>query len=151
MENASKALIMAAGVLIGVMVISLGVYLFLTFSMSASKVHEENAQTQLDQFNSQFLKYNGLEVNIYDVVTMASLAYENNKDYGLTKKEDYNYYIEVKFNNKNIENNNNEANTKLIEDNNKGTKDKDYELPTFDCTVHVNEYTGRVDSVTFKS
>ena len=34
MENASKALLMAAGVLIGVMILSIAVYLFYTFHIS---------------------------------------------------------------------------------------------------------------------
>lgn len=149
MENASKALIMAAGVLIGVMIISLGVYLFYTFSSSASQVHRENEQAQLDQFNSQFLKYNGLNVNIYDVVTIASLAKENNEEYGLTSKTNNNFYIQVIFPGKgNIEKNNNDKNIELIKENNK-TTGTNKELQTFKCTVSINGNTARVDSIRF--
>ena len=39
MENASKALIMAAGVLLGVMIISFAVYLFSTFGSYSNDVY----------------------------------------------------------------------------------------------------------------
>ena len=38
MENASKALLMAAGVLIGMMVLSLMVYLFISFGSSTKAI-----------------------------------------------------------------------------------------------------------------
>ena len=41
MENASKALIMAASVLIGIMILSLAVYLFATFGASSAQMHEQ--------------------------------------------------------------------------------------------------------------
>ena len=57
MENASKALLMAAGVLMGVVILSLAAYLFVTFSSSADDVKSEIANNQLNKFNSQFLAY----------------------------------------------------------------------------------------------
>ena len=54
MENATKALIIAAEVLIGVMILSLAVYLFVTFGQTAKEVDERNAETQLLQFNEQY-------------------------------------------------------------------------------------------------
>ena len=38
MENASKALIMAAGVLIGVLILSLAVFLFLDFCPTSERI-----------------------------------------------------------------------------------------------------------------
>ena len=49
MENASKALIMAGGVLIGVLVISLAVYLFVSFGQTSAEINGENSQKQLTQ------------------------------------------------------------------------------------------------------
>ena len=100
MENASKALLMAAGVLLGLMILSIGVYLFSNFGGTSSKIHDNIRANQIAQFNSQFTQYVGKEnVTIYDVITMANLATENNKYYEFPKRgtmpsgEDY--YITV--------------------------------------------------------
>ena len=39
MENASKALLMAAGVLMGILIISLAVFLFVTFGATSAESH----------------------------------------------------------------------------------------------------------------
>ncbi len=71
MENASKALLMAAGVLIGIMVLSLAVYLFVTFGSTSAQMHQQKEQDQLNQFNSQFTSYEGKEdITIYDIVLL---------------------------------------------------------------------------------
>ena len=59
MENASKALIMAGGVLIGVLIISLAVYLFVSFGQTSAEINSENSQKQLSQFNAKFTSYEG--------------------------------------------------------------------------------------------
>ena len=88
MENASKALLMAAGVLIGIMVLSLAVYLFVTFGSTSAQMHQQKEQDQLNQFNSQFTSYEGKEdLTIYDVITVANLATENNKYYEFDTKK----------------------------------------------------------------
>lgn len=80
MENASKALIMAGGVLIGVLVLSLGVYLFTTFGGQASSMYDEIQQQQIEQFNSQFNVYlDSNKITIYDIASMAEIASEFNK------------------------------------------------------------------------
>ena len=86
MENASKALLMAGGVLLGILILSLGVYLFTSFGGTSSQIHDNIEANQIAQFNSQFTKYVGNEnVTIHDVVTMANLATENNKYYEFPK------------------------------------------------------------------
>lgn len=87
MENASKALLMAAGVLLGIMIISLAVLLFSNFGGTSSKIHDNIEQNQISKFNSQFTSYVGKNnVTIYDVITMANLATENNKYYEFPKR-----------------------------------------------------------------
>ena len=86
MENASKALLMAGGVLLGILILSLAVYLFSNFGGASSRIHDNIEENQTAQFNSQFTKYVGNEnVTIHDVVTMANLATENNKYYEFPK------------------------------------------------------------------
>ena len=84
MENASKALLMAGGVLIGLLIISLGVYLFTNFGGTAGQIQANIDENQLAQFNSQFTSYVGRDnVTIHDVVSMAKLATQNNQSYQL--------------------------------------------------------------------
>jgi len=56
MENASKALIMAASILIGVMIISVGVALFNSFGGFSKDIMTGIEETQVAEFNTQFLK-----------------------------------------------------------------------------------------------
>lgn len=88
MENASKALIIAAGVLIGIILMSIAVYLFVDFGSTAAKINKQNAEQQIVEFNSRFTAYQGLDMNgnpkewtIYDVITVLGYAQENNKYY----------------------------------------------------------------------
>lgn len=84
MENASKALLMAGGVLIGLLIISLGVYLFTNFGGTAGQIQANIDENQLAQFNSQFTSYVGRDnVTIHNVVSMAKLATQNNQSYQL--------------------------------------------------------------------
>lgn len=175
MENASKALIMAAGVLIGVILLSLMSYMFISFAMSSAEIHKENAQNQLNEFNSQFTSYMGKEgVTIYDVVTVANLATESNIYYEFQKKvpNGNDNYIAVKLNNNtNLgESYNNKNIEKGYEDNRDKQSIKNYydglikialnndmivkdnnekTLRQYNCDVKISPITGRVYLVTF--
>ena len=59
MENATRAFIMAAGVLLGVLILSLGIYLFSIFGQYSANAYETMEKNQITQFNSQFFKYYG--------------------------------------------------------------------------------------------
>ena len=75
MENASKALIMAGGVLIGILIISLAVYLFADFGTTSAEINKENAERQLEQFNTQFSTYlNRTNITGYELVSVVNLA-----------------------------------------------------------------------------
>ncbi len=82
MENASKALLMAASVLIGILILSLAVYLFVSFGQASAQLHEQQDQQRLEQFNSQFSSYVGKKgITIHDIITITNLAIENNRHY----------------------------------------------------------------------
>ena len=103
MENASKALIMAASVLLGVMILSVGVYLFYVYSDYSSNAYQRMEQAQIDQFNTQFLKYYGMTAvenegeeqkpilcTAHDIISLANLAYQNNLQYEVDNLNGYN-------------------------------------------------------------
>lgn len=141
MENASKALIMAASVLIGVVILSLTVYLYTTFSSSIQENNKQIENDQLQQFNNKFLAYEERSgtLTIYDVVTIVNMANDNNKSYDLSKQEDGNFYIIVTLNNRSIENESDEELNKLLNNTN-----------TYKCSVEINEHTGRVKEIDFE-
>ena len=118
MENASKALIMAAEILLGVMIISIGVFLFNTMGQYSDETSDQIEQAQLEQFNNQFLKYYGnssifsggtdpitepIRCTIHDIVNLANLANMYNIQNGFEVTEDISdnpennplYYIQI--------------------------------------------------------
>lgn len=96
MENASKALLMAAGILVGVLILALMVTLFAT-SSSLSKSYDNAKQEEaVQQFNANFTKYvrEDITITIHDVVTITNFANKYGvkvKIDGVTVDENYDY------------------------------------------------------------
>lgn len=177
MENASKALIMAAGVLIGMILLSLMVYMFMSFAQTSAEIHKGQDENRLNEFNSQFTAYEGKEgITIHDIVTVANLATENNIYYefqklpaGSTPRGD-STYIGVLFRN-NQSNTMRSYHNKYIEQGYQNTRDSNYkesinnyynnliqaglndmvngELRKYSCEVKISDATRRVYLVTF--
>lgn len=100
MENASKALLMAGGILIGVLILSLAAYLFVDFGSTSAEIHRQNEEKQLTEFNSKFTAYEGYkdndgnwQITIYDIITLAGYAKENNKYYEGVDEEQIHVHI----------------------------------------------------------
>lgn len=56
MENATKALLIAGGILLTLMVISIGVYLFASYRDFAEKEETTVSTNSITEFNSNFYK-----------------------------------------------------------------------------------------------
>lgn len=98
MENASKALIMAAGVLIGVLILSLAVFLFIDFGSTSQGVYSQMEETQLTQYNAQYTVYGERnDITIYDIISVANLAKENNDYYSEYTDYENAYKVQVSF------------------------------------------------------
>ena len=109
MENASKALIMAAEILVGVLIISIAVYLIMTMGEYSANTTSRLEDAQITQFNQQFLQYYGttaiqgeephpIECTIHEIVGVANLAQKINTQYGFEEVEeisDDSYYIQI--------------------------------------------------------
>ena len=103
MENATKALLMAAVMLLVVMLASIFAVMFSTMS-EYSKSYDERLQTEeLQAFNMQFEKYlqyneDGTQVGAtaQDIVTVINLAKSYNEKMGY-EKTDTEYYINVEI------------------------------------------------------
>lgn len=145
MENASKALLMAGGVLIGVLVISLAVYLFADFGATSAEINAQNAQKQITAFNSKFTVYQGYtdDITIYDIVSLATFVNENNTYYENSPNEQ----IRVIIGGSQIQGQDEEYYNDLIKEhiNDNG------KLHTFRCEDGAIGYNdnGRVNRITF--
>ena len=131
MENASKALIMAAEVLVGVMIISIGVYIFNVMGNYSAETAEKIEETRIASFNEQFLKYYGttytdgstptpIKCTIHDIIGLANLANKTNQQNDLSmpqEKSDNTMYIqiELKIGSKTYKNLEAESESNLIE------------------------------------
>lgn len=145
MENAVKALLMAAGVLIGLMIISLGVSLYSSLREYVEFTHKEIASNEIQQFNEQFFKYinyntitmeTEFTLTIQDIVTAANIANENNSntDYTVTVILEGLSGIQEKI----------KSNPAEILENGLG---KQYRCSV--DNIEINPTTGRVNKVTF--
>ena len=154
MENATNALLMAGAVLIGIMILSAGVYLFVQFSNTSSQISAQLSETQISQFNSQFTKFEGKsDITAHDIVSISNLAKQNNEEYyeNSGRRTDP-YYIEVilknsgSFNSTEFEKKDETFYQDFIKNNDvEGTT-----KITFTCTgVEINESTRLVKRITF--
>lgn len=81
MENASKALLIAGGVLIALVIISMFIMMF---SRMSNMQEEQEKKTQIEQlaaFNAEYEAYNKKVMYGVDVITLINKTAENNKKY----------------------------------------------------------------------
>ncbi len=79
MDNASKALIMAGGVLIAMLIISLSVYMLTTARGVANASEQRMTQTQIESFNRFFINYPS-EITGLDVYNIIGKIKDINND-----------------------------------------------------------------------
>ena len=101
MENASKALIMAASVLIGIMLLSLMLYMFKTFGQVARNTEHRWDQEEIEAFNSRFLSLDtgGTTYDDEDIITITKVRKTHNGS-----NELINYKIKDLFKNHTVSN-----------------------------------------------
>ena len=170
MENATKALLIAAGVLIGIMILSLGVSLYVSLGSYVDSTKEQLELNEISKFNTQFLKYNntildesGNEVpsftlRIQDVVTAANIAYENNKNLGDINGEanENNLYVavNVKYNGSqqlnNIQRTINSQDTNVWNSSKLLSSDSGHQYTCYTANIKISNITGRVYEINFE-
>lgn len=168
MENASKALIMAASVLVGVMIISIGVALFNTFSEFSKSTMQKVENAKIAEWNNKYLKYYGsyiedngkekpIQVTAHDIVSIANSAKQNNLNYEFTEKQKYNentYYLQIDVeNSKNFEFATDEEKNKFLKENSlMQNSENEYSTKYYMCTeVKISEKTKKVIYMKFEN
>lgn len=81
MENATKALLIAGGVLIAIIIITMFIMMFNRLSNIQNEQEEQQKIEQLAAFNAQFEAYNKKAMYGTDVITLINKVVENNKIY----------------------------------------------------------------------
>lgn len=89
MENASKALLIAGGVLIAIILIGLLLTGFTIIRSNENANVKAQATKELKEFNQKFEAYNKKALYGTDVITVMKMAIENNKKMETTVGEQY--------------------------------------------------------------
>lgn len=150
MENASKALIIAGGILISMLVISIGVYLFANYG-NASLSYDKNMETiEIQKFNGNFTKFEGRNnITIHEIITLANFAKQYKEETG----KDINVCIN---NSRNLTELNELETIDAIKNNSTITQGGVKKVKYFKCNININtdigydEY-GKVNSITFQN
>lgn len=153
MENAAKALIMAAGILIGVIVLGIFAYEFLVISDTGEQYGKEIRQREVSQFNSQFEPYayyygeRPKQLKAQDVVTLLYLV----RDWNQNNESDQ---IEVSLSNSIRNNYGTEDNFKyelFLSQKSIILKDDEHtSYAVFECSIDEYDKNGRISKMTIK-
>lgn len=129
MENASKALVIAGTILITILIISVGIYVFAIFSAKAYE-HEQERQSQaLVAENMKFTKYEDKTLTSHDYITIVNMVIEYNKQYTDQK---------ISLNGKELDQLKDEDRKNILEQTNK----------TYIMKITENYNSGRIKSIT---
>ncbi len=154
MENASKALLMAGGVLIAILIIAILVYSFGTMGGYFDTENAEKQAEQLKIFNDQYEVYNRKLLRGVDVISVINKVLDNNQKYGPSEYDEPNYLMQVELEIKETVGNLQKGNTYLLEDYIKMRQNTenftDFKRKVFDCKeIQYNRETGRVNYICF--
>lgn len=87
MENASKALIIAGGMLIAMLIVGLLVWGFGRIRESQQEQSNQESIQEVTDFNKRFEAYNKTTVRGYQMISLANLVYDTN--YRYTEEDGY--------------------------------------------------------------
>ena len=132
MENISKALMIAAGVLISILVISIGVYLFVNYGNIGSSYDKNMEAIDIQKFNSNFTKFQGRNnITIHEIITLVNFVKQYKEETGI----DIKVYLT----------------SDELKDNDNITLIENYSTKHFECTnIEDKDNDGKIDFIIFK-
>lgn len=143
MENASKALSIAASVLIGVLLVALLVFAYYQF-VEIPRQEEANAKTeQTAEFNKKYVAYNKQNLKGNKLISLLNMAIDNNITY--EEIEEYQITIEVSGKGVNGSFNTNPNSYR----GNENTMRENIKNRTYRCTGIEYHSNGRIALMTF--
>ena len=127
MENASKALIIAGEILLGVLILSLASYIIIQFGNFSKNLNEQMSETEIRSFNVKFTSFSERSnISMQDIATIVNFAKESNNKYNARPGDAY--YVDVRINGTSILN---ESVNQFLEDN----KNNNY----FSCNIALSQ------------
>lgn len=160
MENASKALLMAGGILLAILILSAFVFMFSSVKNFSASQDAKALEDQIKAFNSEYEAYNKTVMYGVDVITVINKSMDYNHKIGENEA-----IINIKLNlkTKNFNDTPNELSIGNKEynvlQNSKELKDfftsnssnlKNFKTSIFKCTGVTYDETGRINSMTFE-
>ncbi len=97
MENAAKGLLMAGGMLLAVIVISLFIYGYTNVTHLAEADKNKGLLEEIQEYNQQYLAYNKSAMYGTDVISILNLAISNNKLNNVQNDPDDQLHVDVSF------------------------------------------------------
>lgn len=89
MENASKALLIAGGVLIAVLILSIAVHLVVTYKEVGTAYEDMNVENEVKSFNNNFTKFIGrTDITPQEIVSIINYCEEYEQNYGVAPEID---------------------------------------------------------------
>ena len=169
MENASKALLMAASVLVAILILSLIAYLYTVFGDYSSLIQARLEEKNITEFNTKFTQYESYKYEnrnwqntckAREIVSLANLAQQNNQSYDFgtdsleEKEKEGTFYISIDTSAINGERNFETLSTddyiKFMKSEIGTMQDGTYQVKDYSCSVLIDQYTKRVKKVIFK-
>lgn len=101
MDNASKALLIIGAVLIGVLIISFGIYQYSRLEEISSEYSDKTSREQIMEFNSNFTIYQSRNLNLgesvtaHDIVTVVNFARDYNLKHEYSVKSERHIVVNV--------------------------------------------------------
>ena len=96
MENASKALIIAGEILIGVLILSLASYIIIQFGSFSKNMNDQISATEIRSFNVKFTSFSErCNISMQEIATIVNFAKQSNNKYNA--KQGDAYYVDVKI------------------------------------------------------
>lgn len=81
MENASQAIIMAGGVLLTILIITIILILYMTFNNTTGQIVTTWDATELTKYNSSFIHFSGRsDVTAQEIVSLIALSQQRGKE-----------------------------------------------------------------------
>lgn len=83
MENASKALLIAAGILMAMLILSIAVFLFAHYAKIGEEYEQAQIVKEVEKFNNNFTKFEGREdISAQEIVTLYNFVQDYNEKNG---------------------------------------------------------------------
>lgn len=136
MENATQALLIAAGILFGIILLSLFVYMWNNASVNQQQKKAEEEQTRLVEWNAEWEAYDKRLIRGVEILTVVNKAKQNDIDNDNSEEFRVTIFIDGK------DKYGNKITTENI---------SNYKNSIFECTeMTKSSETGRINKITFK-